>query len=190
MMKALRHVLELFQSTHPGLASVKLVTMSLTAFGPWFRCFFGQYDRDKIKKFLLYFFLAKKIEKGYEFFLWSKCKLNRLLEGGRARRESGREASDGPSQFSRCCSLTSCLSKATSSRKETRTFIYRSYRRNLIRLSTRTQQPSSRARTSSRSLSRSLPSLPVTLDWSGLSCLHTLSRARVFTSLVSCSRRS
>ena len=40
MMKALRHVLELFQPTHPGLASVKLVTMSLTAFGPWFRCFF------------------------------------------------------------------------------------------------------------------------------------------------------
>ena len=38
-----------------------------------------------------------------------------MLEGGRARRESGREASDGPSQFSRCCSLTSYLSKATSS---------------------------------------------------------------------------
>ena len=40
--------------------------------------------------------------------------LNRFLEPGR-RRESGREASDGPSQFSRCCSLTSYLSKATSS---------------------------------------------------------------------------
>jgi len=55
MMKALRHVLELFQPTHPGLASVKLVTMSLTAFGPWFRCFFGQYDRDKIKIFIVFF---------------------------------------------------------------------------------------------------------------------------------------
>src|SRR6266513_2406546 len=67
MMKALRHVLELFQSTHPGLASVKLVTMSLTAFGPWFRCFFGQYDRDKIKNFYCIFFLQRKLKRVMNF---------------------------------------------------------------------------------------------------------------------------